>query len=160
MKAWFAIPVAKAHCDVPCGIYDPSTAQLAAMSVARFLDQIEELVSSAADGAADQAKLARLTAEKEKHAQEVKAAVVVIWGDYFKPPHTEKHPELHELTHQIMRKASACKQELNIANGRELVELVNRFAEIFFATKEIPVKRVIAPYEPRLELITPDLNAA
>ncbi|MEM9316315.1 MAG: superoxide dismutase, Ni [Pseudomonadota bacterium] len=160
MKAWFAIPVAKAHCDVPCGIYDPSTAQLAAMSVARFLDQIEELVSSAGDGAADQAKLARLTAEKEKHAQEVKAAVVVIWGDYFKPPHIEKHPELHELTHQIMRKASACKQELNTANGRELVELVNRFAEIFFATKEIPVKRVIAPYEPRLELITPDLNAA
>ena len=71
-----------AHCDVPCGIYDPSTAQIAAMSTARFLDLIAELGTP--DSAESMARLSRLTSEKEQHAAEVKAAVVVIWGDYFK----------------------------------------------------------------------------
>lgn len=160
MKTWFALPVAEAHCDVPCGIYDPSTAQLAAMSVARFLDQIDELTAAGIDTVNAQARLARLMAQKEEHAQAVKDAVVVIWGDYFKAVHVERFPDLHDLTHRIMSKASACKQELAVTHGRELVELVNEFAERFFATKDIPVQRVVAPYEPKLELVTPVLAAS
>ncbi len=142
--------VAEAHCDIPCGIYDPTTAQLAALSVARFLDQIAELTPL--DSMAKQAKLARLVAQKEEHAAAVKAEVVVIWGDYFKAPHFEAHPELHDLTHEILRTASATKQELNVDHGRELVALVNRFAEIFWQTKGVAVRHVRVDYEPKLTI--------
>lgn len=143
--------IAYAHCDVPCGIYDPAAAQYAALSVARFLDQIAEL--EAPLDVAGQSRLARLTREKETHAEDVKHEVRVIWGDYFKPDHFEAHPELHALTHDIMRKGSACKQEIAVSNGRELVELINQFAEIFWATKGVETKRVTVPYKPGLEVV-------
>ncbi|HFQ62329.1 MAG TPA: superoxide dismutase, Ni, partial [Epsilonproteobacteria bacterium] len=34
----FKISEVKAHCDVPCGIYDPIVAQIAALSVVRMVD--------------------------------------------------------------------------------------------------------------------------
>ena len=148
------IAQAQAHCDVPCGIYDPATAQIAAHSVARFLDQIAELPEAPLD-LESQARLVRLVAEKESHAAEVKAAIVVIWGDYFKAPHFDAHPELHELTHRILMTASACKQETQVANGRLLVDLVNDFAEIFWATKQTPTERVTAKYKPNLDIVRP-----
>ncbi|MEM7217285.1 MAG: superoxide dismutase, Ni [Pseudomonadota bacterium] len=148
------LPSVQGHCDVPCGIYDPATAQIAAHSVARFLDQIAELPEGSLDRAA-QARLARLVSQKEAHAAEVKAAVVVIWGDYFKAPQFEAHPSLHELTHSILLTASACKQEIDPANGRKLVDLVNDFAEIFWQTKDVDTERVVAKYAPNLEIVRP-----
>ncbi|MEM8767554.1 MAG: superoxide dismutase, Ni [Pseudomonadota bacterium] len=153
MRRWFQPRTAEAHCDIPCGIYDPTTAQIAAISVARFLDQIAEL--EPLDSMAKQAKLARLVAQKEQHAAEVKDAVVVIWGDYFKAPQFEEYPELHTLTHSILMKASATKQELSVEHGRELVALVNEFAEIFWKTKGIAVRQVTVAYEPKLTLAQP-----
>lgn len=142
---------AHAHCDVPCGIYDPASAQYAALSVARFLDQIDEL--EAPLDIAGQSRLARLTREKETHAEDVKHEVRIIWGDYFKAQHFEAHPELHTLTHDIMRKASACKQEVAVGNGRELVELINQFAEVFWQSKGVETKRVTVPYKPGLDVV-------
>lgn len=145
-----------AHCDVPCAIYDPSTAQLAALSVIRFLDQIAEL-----DGPmslADQAKLSRLVREKEKHAAKVKDEVRVIWGDYFKQPQFEKYPNSHELVHQIMLAGSACKQQIDRANGEKLLELVNEFAESFWATKDIETYRATCPYPPSETVVYPKLS--
>ncbi len=160
MKGWLKVKEAEAHCDVPCGIYDPVTAQVAAVSVTRFLDQIAETEAAGLDSAANLAKLARLTQQKEEHAAEVKAAVIVIWGDYFKPPHIEAHPEIHTVTHEIMRAASSCKQELDPANGRRLVDLVNQFADIFWATKNVETRRVKVPYEPKLEISQAVFEAA
>ena len=158
IRRWFQPRIAEAHCDSPCGIYDPSTAQLAAMSVARFLDQIAEL--EPLDSTAKQAKLARLVAQKEQHAAEVKEAVVVIWGDYFKAEHFEAFPELHALTHSILGKASTTKQELGVLHGRELVTLVNQFAEIFWKTKGVAVRQVTVAYEPKLPLAQPVFEEA
>ena len=153
--------IAHAHCDVPCGIYDPATAQLAAHSVARFLDQVAELeegVSQASVSAL--AKLSRLIEHKESHAAKVKSEITIIWGDYFKAPHLEQFPEIHDLTHEIMQKASACKQETIASNGVELVALVNRYAEIFWATKNVETQTVTAPYLPNLPLVRPVLESA
>ncbi|MEM8661292.1 MAG: superoxide dismutase, Ni [Pseudomonadota bacterium] len=158
---WFKdIPDAHAHCDIPCGIYDPATAQQAALSVCRFLDLIKEAADAGLGDAAAQAKVARLAAEKEKHAKEVKAEVVIIWGDYFKAPQIEKYPEIHELTHSILLQASACKQGVDPNSGRKLVDLVNRFAEIYWTTKGVAVQKVKVPYEPKLEIVQGVFEAA
>ena len=152
MKRWFRLVEAQAHCDVPCGIYDPVKAQQAALSVVRFLDLLAEM-GDADDSLAARAKLARLTAEKEAHAAEVKAEVVVIWGDYFKAPQIEAHPQIHALTHDILRQASACKQGVDPVDGRKLVELVNDFAEVFWSTRGVETERVEVPYEPKLAIV-------
>lgn len=152
---------AHAHCDVPCGIYDPASAQIAAHSVARFLNQITEIEADVASSSLPAlAKLSRLIEHKESHAAKVKSEINIIWGDYFKAPHFEQFPELHSLTHQIMQKASACKQETVAGNGSELVDLVNRFAEIFWATKDVKTQTVIAPYLPNLPIVRPILESA
>ena len=162
MINWFKpIRTAYAHCDVPCGIYDPASAQIAAHSVARFLDQIAELEADIAQNSLPAlAKLSRLIEQKESHAAQVKSDINVIWGDYFKAPHVEKFPQIHSLTHQIMQKASACKQETVVGNGAELVDLVNQFAEIFWATKDIKTQTVTAPYLPNLPIVRPMLDEA
>ena len=77
------IQEAKAHCDIPCAVYDPGVAQYAALSVVRFLDLIGEMPENI-ESKKDLAHLSRLVQQKEEHAIEVKDAVRTIWGDYFK----------------------------------------------------------------------------
>jgi len=138
---------AQAHCDIPCGIYDPATALLAALSVVRLMDIQAE--------ASDQNTFVRCVLQKEEEAEKVKHEVRVIWGDYFKAPQIEKHPQIHELAHAIMQKASACKQGTDRADGEALVDLVNQFAEIFWTTKDVSTERWVSPYPPSLEVVQP-----
>ena len=151
----FEIKEAKGHCDIPCKIYDPALAQVAALSVVRILDIISELDTSSL---ANQAELARLTAEKENQARIVKDEVRITWGDYFKAPQIEAHPDIHSLVHSIMMAGSKCKQNIDRANGEDLLELVNKFAEIFWETKDVKTQRVTAPYPPALEVVQPILE--
>ena len=143
-----------AHCDIPCAVYDPYTAQFAALSIVRILDLIGEMDENPTSKA-DLTKLARLVSQKEDHASEVKEAVRVIWGDYFKEPQIEKFPEIHDLTHSIMLTASKCKQELSRENGLDLLEKVNRFAEIFWATKDVETHAKKSLNPPNLDIISP-----
>ena len=143
-----------AHCDIPCAVYDPYTAQFAALSIVRILDLIGEMDENPTSKA-DLTKLARLVSQKEEHASEVKEAVRVIWGDYFKEPQIEKFPEIHDLTHSIMLTASKCKQELSRENGLDLLEKVNRFAEIFWATKDVETHAKKSLNPPNLDIISP-----
>ena len=143
-----------AHCDIPCAVYDPYTAQFAALSIVRILDLIGEIDENPTSKA-DLTKLARLVSQKEDHASEVKEAVRVIWGDYFKEPQIEKFPEIHDLTHSIMLTASKCKQELSRENGLDLLEKVNRFAEIFWATKDVETQAKKSLNPPNLDIISP-----
>lgn len=150
---------AQAHCDIPCSIYDPSTAQIAALTVVRMIDLMEDAgANKADDGVSYLNSMARYVASKEEHASQCKEEIRVIWGDYFKAAHVAEHPEIHDLAHSIMRLAGTCKQSVNRAKGEELVEAVNRFAEIFWSTKGLPVKRHICPYPPSLETVYPDLS--
>ena len=147
----------KAHCDIPCAVYDPAVAQYAALSVVRFLDLIAEMPNNL-DSKKDLAHLSRLVQQKEEHAIEVKDAVRTIWGDYFKQPHMEKYPEIHDLAHSIMMTASKCKQEIERQNGIDLIEKVNRFAEIFWATKDVSteIKKSLNP--PHMQMVVPILG--
>ena len=147
----------KAHCDIPCAVYDPAVAQYAALSVLRFLDLIGEMPEKI-DSKKDLAHLTRLVEQKEEHAAEVKNAVRTIWGDYFKEPHMEKFPEIHSLSHSIMMTASKCKQDIDRQNGVDLIEQVNRFAEIFWATKEVNTETKTSLNPPNVKMIVPVLS--
>ena len=149
------IPTAHAHCDIPCKIYDPATAQIAALSVVRLMDIMGEAAGADAQSLDAQNTIARCILRKEEEAEKVKQEVRVIWGDYFKTPHIEAFPEIHDLTHRIMQKASACKQGTARTEGEALVELVNRFVEIFWETKDVKTARHPCPYPPNLPTVYP-----
>ena len=151
------IQEAKAHCDIPCTVYDPGVAQYAALSVVRFLDLIGEMPENI-ESKKDLAHLSRLVQQKEEHAIEVKDAVRTIWGDYFKDPHIEKFPEIHELAHSIMMTASKCNLDIDRQNGIDLVEKVNRFAEIFWATKDVNTETKKSLNPPHMDMIVPMLS--
>ena len=151
------LPQVHAHCDIPCKIYDPVSAQIAALSVVRLIDIMTE-ASEAEPGALDtQNTIARCVMRKEEEAEKVKHEIRIIWGDYFKTPHFKEYGEIDDITHQIMQKASACKQGIDREIGHDLVNLVNQFAEIFWHTKEIETVRRICPYPPSLETVYPSL---
>jgi nickel superoxide dismutase len=149
---------AKAHCDIPCGIYDPITAQIAALTVVRMVDLIDEHHShSAVQDKEFYNRLVRLINVKEEHAEKTKHEIRIIFGDFIKSEHFEKYPELSPLFHNIMQLGSADKQKSDRAAAVELLEKVNRFAEIFWEIKGVKTKKSKAPYAPNLEFVYPDL---
>ncbi len=149
---------ADAHCDIPCKIYDPQIAQIAALSVIRFIDLIQEIGDKGELTLADQAQLGRLVYEKEIHATKVKEEVRIIWGDYFKQPQLEQFPETHTLVHNIMLAASACKQHITREPGEKLLALVNEFAASFWATKGVDTFTAECPYPPNQQVVYPKLG--
>ena len=152
------IPSASAHCDVPCGIYDPATAQIAALTAIRMIDQINELGEKSELSLADQAKLGRLVAEKEAHCHKAKEEVRIIWGDYFKAPQFEKFPNTHELTHNIMLQGSKVRQHIDRDMAVELLNLINQFAENFWASKGVDTYSATSPYAPAETVVYPRLG--
>ena len=154
----FQIKNAYAHCDIPCKIYDPAVSLVAALSVVRLTDILLEIDDlSSLDS---QSKLARVVVQKEDEAQKVKDEVNIIWGDYFREPQLEAFPETHEIVHGIMRLGSKCKQEVSREAAEELLRELNRFVDIFWKTKDIETKTVIAPYPPALPMVVPILESA
>jgi|TARA_R110002072_G_scaffold49277_33_gene134063 nickel superoxide dismutase len=151
-----SVESAAAHCDVPCKIYDPSMIIVPALTVVRMLDIMAELADRPMDLATVNT-LSRAVAQKEEHAAAVKHQTVVIWGDYFKAPQFEQFPNASELVHSIMLQASKCKVGTDRNDGVELVNLVNQFVEMFWATKNVKTKRAVSPYPPALEVVYPDL---
>lgn len=150
-------PAAQAHCDIPCGIYDPITAQIAALTVVRMLDLMADLDASTTDKMAYHNSMSRYITVKEEHAEKAKHEIRVIFGDYIKAPQIEKYPELPTLVHKIMMAGSKVRQSTDRAAAVEFVELINKFAQIFWETKGLTTKRAKAPYKPELELVYPNL---
>ncbi len=123
-----------AHCDIPCGIYDPAVAQISARTVARMVELINQIPAGSTDPQ-DRNKMIRCVQVKEQHAETVKRELQIIWSDYFKPEHLEKYPELHDLTWKALKQAGKCKQSVDVEAAAELERLVDRFAVLFWATK-------------------------
>jgi nickel superoxide dismutase len=155
---YVGFPDVKAHCDIPCKIYDPAIATVAALSVIRLIDIINENDAVEDKSTSEyQNTMARCIQRKEEESEKLKQEIRIIWGDYFKKPQFETFPEIHNLTHQIMVGAGAAKQTIDRKEALSLLELVNNFAEIFWATKGIDTERKTAPYPPSLEVVRPKL---
>ena len=135
-----------AHCDIPCGIYDPHEAQIAVLTVIRMDQLIADLTPPSADAkpeerAAYVSKMSRYTSVKELHAERVKQDVRVIWGDYFTPDHLKQFPQTHDLVWKILKQGSKCRQGTSLSDAQELLKLVQEFAEIFWQTKGAKTRR-------------------
>ena len=136
LTGWLRPPVtAHAHCDVPCGIYDPHQAELAARTVARMVELIGQ-IPEGSTAVADRNKFIRCVAVKEEHAEKVKHEVQVIWSDYFKPEHLEAHPDLHDKVWKLLKLAGKNKQGIDAQAAADLEAATNEFADMFWATKK------------------------
>ena len=144
----FKVENVKAHCDVPCGIYDPIVAQIAALSVVRMVDILE-------DKSTDQNKYIRSVLTKEEESQKVKNEINIIWGDFIKAPQIEKYPNIHALTHKIMTLGSANKQGVSRDKAMELLEAVNEFTQIFWEIKGVETEKITSHYLPNEEIVVP-----
>ena len=119
--------VVHAHCDLPCGVYDPAQARIEAESVKAIQEKYQ--------GSEDQAFRARALTIKEERAELVKHHLWVLWTDYFKPEHLEKYPQLHELFWTATKEAGAAKKAEDPAQGQKLLDTIDEIAMIFWETK-------------------------
>ncbi len=125
--------VVHAHCDIPCGIYDPHEAQLAAQTVETMVTKLLALPDDHA--LTTRNSFARMVRVKEDHAERVKREVLIIWGDYMKPEHLQATPTLHDLVWRTVKLASACKQSIDAEKAAQLRQAVDEFAKVYWATK-------------------------
>lgn len=132
--------VAHAHCDIPCGIYDPIPAKIAAKTVQKMVNQLEELASPADVNDRHAAlhyanAVGRRIAVKEEHARLCKQELYVLWSDFFKQEHLAKFPDLHEKFWKAVKLCSVNKQEVSKEHAQELVDAVDDIAAMFYEVK-------------------------
>jgi len=122
---------AYAHCDLPCGVYDPAQARIEAESVKAIMEKYQQNE--------DPVFRTRALLIKEQRAELVKHHLWVLWTDYFKPPHFEKYPELHELFNKATKAAgggpNGTKSSNDPATGQALLDLIAQIDKIFWETK-------------------------
>ncbi len=121
---------ATAHCDLPCGVYDPAQARIEAESVKAIQEKYQ--------GNEDPEFRARAIEIKEQRSDLVKHHLWVLWTDYFKPPHFEKYPQLHELFNKATKAAGAAapRASNDPKTGQELLGLIGEIDKIFWETKQ------------------------
>jgi nickel superoxide dismutase len=122
--------VVNAHCDLPCGVYDPAQARIEAESV--------KAISEKYQASSDPEFRTRALLIKEQRAELVKHHLWVLWTDYFKPPHFEKYPQLHSLFNEATKLAGAsgAKGSVDPAVGEQLLGKIDEIAKIFWETKQ------------------------
>ena len=120
---------ATAHCDLPCGVYDPAQARIEAESVKAIQEKYQ--------GNEDPVFRARAVQIKEQRAELVKHHLDVLWSDYFKAPHFEKYPNLHTLFNDAVKAAGAggTKGSNDPKTGQQLLDLIAEIDKIFKETK-------------------------
>ena len=123
----FSIKPVYAHCDLPCGVYDPAQARIEATSVWEMMKKYDGL---------DEHDKTRAIFIIEDRAELVKHHLMVLWADYFKPEHLEKYPDLHNMFWMAIKQASQCKRHLNPEEGQKLVDQIDAIAGIFWETKK------------------------
>ena len=122
---------ASAHCDIPCGIYDPISAKIAAQTVQKMVLRIE--AAGPANSISEANTLARYVAVKEEHAELCKHELRVLWADYAWP---NVHANLvTSKINRALKLASQCKQTVSMENAKALVDAVDDIATTFWSTK-------------------------
>jgi nickel superoxide dismutase len=121
---------ASAHCDLPCGVYDPAQARIEAESVKAIAEKYQ--------ANQDPEYRTRALIIKEQRAELVKHHLWVLWTDYFKAPHFEKYPQLHQLFNEATKLAGAsgAKGSVDPAVGDQLLAKIEEISKIFWETKQ------------------------
>jgi nickel superoxide dismutase len=136
-----------AHCDIPCGIYDPHEAQLAALTVIR-MDQLIAELKAPPEGAKPEeiekyhSQCARYVIVKERHSDRAESEVVTLWADYFTPEHVKKFPELPEKIWNAMQAIGKARRGTAVAEAEDALKQIQEVAEIFWKSKDTKTVRV------------------
>lgn len=147
---FFPKKVAYAHCDIPCGIYDPHNAQLAAHTIIRMTQLLEETKQ---DNLKSDHSIARYTYTKEKHVNLLEEELDTLRNDYFKKEDFQKYPDLNELFISTLTSASNARQNIDISEADKVLAGVLEIAEIFYKTKGVESSRVKSVYPTQRELV-------
>lgn len=115
-----------AHCDLPCGVYDPLQARVEAESILKICQKYADLSET------DKWRAVRI---KEDRAELVKHHLWVLWTDYFKPEHLKKQPDLHDLFWRATKQAGATKKSNDPAEAQKLLDLIGEVEKAFAASK-------------------------
>ena len=128
-----------AHCDGPCGVYDPASTRVAAEAVLSMTKKLIALTppssTESEEWAAYSNTFSRYVAVKEEQAKETKKEILILWTDYFKPVHLETYPDLHDTIWKAAKLCSACKVNIDLAQAEELMSYVEKIHNIFWASK-------------------------
>lgn len=135
-----------AHCDIPCGVYDPTPLQIAAHTVLRMTQLLGEKESMH--------DIARIVHVKEEHGAKVEDELGTLENDYFKPEHHEKFPQLKSLLAEAVKLSVETRQKIDVQKAEDLVEKVLQISEIFYKTKNVTPKRVPSLYPTKGEIVT------
>ena len=127
MKLSFIKP-AYAHCDLPCGVYDPAQARIEAESIHEINKRYETYHH--------EEDRFRAIMIKEQRAELVKHHLWVLWTDYFKPEHLEKYPKLHEMFWMATKQAGETKKHTDTETSQKLLDRIDEIATIFWETKK------------------------
>lgn len=124
-----AVETVSAHCDGPCGVYDPASARIAAEAALSMTKKIKDL------GPADSNTFSRFVSIKEEQADLAKTELLILWTDYFKPEHVAQYPDLHDKFWKAAKLCSTVKQEVNEDAANDLMAAIEDIHTIFWATK-------------------------
>lgn len=125
-----------AHCDVPCGIYDPHGAAIAAKTVHAMNKKVTDLpmpspTAPAQDHLEHRNTIIRMVQTKEAHAQICKQELLILWSDYFKPETLTMFPDLHDTFWKAAKLCSYNKQHVDLAKSQELMDVVAKISDMF-----------------------------
>ncbi|HUD09364.1 MAG TPA: superoxide dismutase, Ni [Patescibacteria group bacterium] len=136
--------IAYAHCDIPCGIYDPYVAQRAAHTIIRMTQLLSEIKQD--DDLTSDHAIARMTHVKEEHSDLLEEELETLKNDYFKDEHFKTYATLNDLFIKTLKASAKARQEINIEAAQEVLSGVQAIAEIFFKTKNVEPIRVKSVY--------------
>jgi nickel superoxide dismutase len=115
-----------AHCDIPCGIYDPEQARIEAESCLKIAQKYAD--------SDDPLFRDRCVTIKEERAELAKHHISVLWSDYFKPEHLDQFPNLHDTLWRALKQGSQVKRSMDPAEGQKLLDLIDEIDDMWKKT--------------------------
>ena len=127
IRRWLAPrTVVHAHCDIPCGVYDPQQARIEAESCYKIIQKYND--------SQDPLFRDRCILVKEERAELTKHHIDVMWHDYFKPEHVQKFPDLHDVCWKASKQASQVKRTVDLNEAQKLLDLIDQIDKMWRET--------------------------
>ncbi len=152
LSKFFPEKVAFAHCDIPCGLYDPNPAQLAAHTIIRMTSFLLDINRD--NEVKAEHDIARVTHVKEEHANRLEEELMTLMNDYFKEEHFSKYSNLKTLFANAFKATAKARQGIEMESAKEALENVLQIAEIFYQTKNVTPFRMKSIFPTELEIVS------
>lgn len=132
-------PTADAHCDGPCGVYDPASARIAAEAAVSMTKKLLALeVPSPSDKDAYvkyHNTFSRYVRIKDEQAHLCKEELLVLWTDFIKPQHVAANPEIHNIFWKAAKLCSTVKVHVSLEAANELMDTMEQVHNLFWGIK-------------------------